>query len=148
MRRATLPLRFLEGKGYRVLGAASGAEALRIAGEQNVKLNLLLTDVVMPGMNGKELAKRLAAQQPSLKILFVSGYPDNMIAPHGMLKPGVHFLQKPFKPTALLAKVREVLDQPRLSGPVAQTPKSNLLGEKPVNSTTNAHLTRIAALLE
>jgi CheY-like chemotaxis protein len=75
-------------------------------------VDLLLTDLVMPGMSGRELARRLAAVRPSLKVLYMSGYPSDDIAHHGILEEGIAFLAKPFTPAVLLGKVREVLDRP------------------------------------
>jgi len=74
---------------------------------------LLVTDVVMPGMVGNELAKQLAASRPEIKVLYTSGYTDDAIVHHGVLEPGVAFLGKPFTPTSLASKVREVLDKER-----------------------------------
>ncbi|HEX9548134.1 MAG TPA: response regulator, partial [Acidimicrobiales bacterium] len=72
-------------------------------------IHLLVTDVIMPEMSGRQLADRLCQQRPSLKVLFVSGYTDDAIVRHGMLEPGIAFLQKPFTPLTLARKVREVL---------------------------------------
>jgi PAS domain S-box-containing protein len=99
-------------QGYRVLAASSPEEALRLAGQCGGAIALLLTDVVMPGMNGRELAKRLQSLYPHLKRLFMSGYTSDIIAHHGVLDEGVHFIQKPFTLAGLAAKVREVLDTP------------------------------------
>jgi PAS domain S-box-containing protein len=102
---------FLRHQGYTVLEAMSGEEALRIA-EENAgeRIDLLLTDVVMPKMSGRELADRLENSRPGLKVLFASGYTDDAIVRHGVLEPGVSFLQKPFSLATLGQKIREVLD--------------------------------------
>jgi two-component system cell cycle sensor histidine kinase/response regulator CckA len=104
--------RLLCQQGYTVLEAANGEEALRVAREHGGdKIHLLLTDVVMPQMGGKELADQLKLLTPEIKILYTSGYTDNAIVHHGVLDPGTHFLQKPFSPKMLSRKVREVLDR-------------------------------------
>jgi two-component system cell cycle sensor histidine kinase/response regulator CckA len=100
----------LEGRGYRVLFAASPAEAIEIAEEHQGQVGLLLTDVVMPGMSGVELARRLTDLEPGLNVLFVSGYTENTIVHHGVLDPGVSFLPKPFSADALAVRVRQELD--------------------------------------
>jgi two-component system cell cycle sensor histidine kinase/response regulator CckA len=107
-----LTARVLRGQGYTVLEAGNGDEAMSIARELiKEKIHLLLTDVVMPQMGGKELVKRFKALHPGIKVLFVSGYTDYAITHHGVFKPGAPFLQKPFSPLALAKKVREVLDR-------------------------------------
>lgn len=95
--------------GYTVLAAGSPAEALRLAAEQTGKIHLLITDVVMPGMNGHDLAKKLAVRYPQLKCLFMSGYTADVIAHRGVLDDGVQFIQKPFTMLQLAARVREAL---------------------------------------
>ncbi|MBM9536633.1 PAS domain S-box protein [Desulfobulbus alkaliphilus] len=100
----------LKLQGYTILPASSPGEAIRLAREQDGALHLLITDVVMPEMNGQDLAKKLLALFPELKLLFMSGYTANVIAQHGVLDEGVHFLQKPFVLKDLAAKVREALD--------------------------------------
>ena len=100
----------LERNGYKVLEADSPAEAMKISSKYKGVIHLLLTDVVMPGMNGRELQKQLTAARPEIKALFMSGYTANVIAHHGVLDPGLHFIQKPFRPKDLSLKVREVLD--------------------------------------
>ena len=90
--------------------ARSGAEAVAAA-ERADRIDLLLTDVVMPGMSGKELAARLALHHPEMKVLFMSGYTDNAIVHHGVLDEGVSFIGKPYTPLALARKVREVLEK-------------------------------------
>jgi len=107
-----LAARVLRYQGYKVLEATSGHEAIGIARENvQEKIPLLLTDVVMPCMGGKELVKRMKTLHPEIRVLFISGYTDHAITYHAGLKPGTPFLQKPFSPTALAKKVREVLDQ-------------------------------------
>jgi len=101
----------LEGQGYHVLAANSPEAAIQSASEFDGKIHLLITDVVMPVMNGKDLARKLLAFQPGLKHLFISGYTANVIAHHGILDEGVHFLQKPFSRRELAVKVREILDR-------------------------------------
>ena len=101
--------RGLEGLGYTVLAAKGGPEALSLAARHEGEIDLLVTDVVMPGMNGHDLALGLAATRPEMKVLYVSGYPDQSIVHQGLLAPGLAFLQKPFAPDALARKIREVL---------------------------------------
>ncbi|HWN45239.1 MAG TPA: ATP-binding protein [Thermoanaerobaculia bacterium] len=101
----------LEGRGYTVLAASDGAHALEAAQEWNGPIHLLISDVVMPGMSGSELAAQLLAERPGLRVLYISGYPEDAIARHGVLQPGRSFLQKPFPPGVLLQTVREILDQ-------------------------------------
>jgi PAS domain S-box-containing protein len=104
-----LTRKVLETHGYAVLPAAGGQEALRLASEYDGPIHLLLTDVVMPTMSGRELAGRLASVREETKVLYVSGYTDDTIVHHGVLEPGIAFLQKPFTPEALVRKLREVL---------------------------------------
>jgi two-component system, cell cycle sensor histidine kinase and response regulator CckA len=104
--------RGLERAGYRVMEAADGAEALRLFERDPAAIDLLLTDVVMPGMGGRELCDRVHAIRPELRVLFMSGYAENEIARRGALDPDMHFLEKPFDHRALQRKVREVLDTP------------------------------------
>jgi two-component system cell cycle sensor histidine kinase/response regulator CckA len=107
----TLATRVLRDLGYTVLEASSGDEALaRVQTHVGAAIDLLLTDVVMPRMGGRVLAEQLTAQYPQLRVLFMSGYTDNAIVQHGQLEPGISFLRKPFSPTALARKVREVLE--------------------------------------
>ncbi len=101
----------LEQQGYRVLCAQDGREGLEMASRHDGTISLLLTDVIMPLMNGHELAEQLAAQRPELKVLYVSGYSDNDIGNHGILDESVALLEKPFSPQTLARKVREVLGE-------------------------------------
>jgi PAS domain S-box-containing protein len=109
VRRITLQI--LENQGYRVLAARSGEEALGLLSAFKGKIDLLLTDVVMPGMDGRILAERIRQERPESKVLFMSGYTDDVIAHHGILEEGIHFLSKPFSISQLLVKVRETLDE-------------------------------------
>jgi len=101
---------FLESNGFRVLSATSGEAALEIAARHSGLFDLLLTDVVMPGMNGRVLAEQLSMRQPGLKVLFMSGYTDSFIAGHAVLQKGTNLLHKPFTEEIFISKVREVLD--------------------------------------
>ena len=96
--------------GYAVIAANTPGEAIKLAGEYAHEISLLMTDVVMPEMNGRELSKKLLSSNPNLKCLYMSGYTADVIAHHGVLDEGVHFIQKPFTMTDLAAKVRGVLD--------------------------------------
>ncbi len=100
----------LRARGYTVLEAAVPEAVLALAARHAGPIALLLTDVVMPGLSGPELAGRLQAARPELRVLYISGYTDDAIGRHGVLEPGVSFLEKPFTPTGLLRKVRSVLD--------------------------------------
>ncbi len=101
----------LAGKGYSVIVAATPEEAERASEQRGREIHLLLTDVIMPGVSGRELAKRLTLRQPNMRVLYMSGYTFNVIAQGGMLEDGMAFLQKPFTPSTLAEKVREVLDR-------------------------------------
>lgn len=105
-----LGARILRECGYRVLEAADAEEAVRIASKFGEPISLLLTDVVMPGTGGRQLAERLAPVRPEMQILYLSGYTDDAVVRHGILHDEVNFLQKPFSPAALAHKVREILD--------------------------------------
>jgi PAS domain S-box-containing protein len=102
----------LSERGYTVIEAPSPAEAERLAGNNGAEIHLLLTDVVMPGISGRELAKRLTGRFPNLRVMYMSGYTYNVIAQDGTLEEGISFLQKPFTPQTLAEKVREALDRP------------------------------------
>ena len=104
-----LGMAMLERQGYSVLAAADGRIALELLEKHDGPLHLLLTDVILPGMNGRELAAKIVEKYPELKVLFMSGYTDNVIGHHGVLEKGVNFIQKPFTINALAAKIREVL---------------------------------------
>jgi DNA-binding NtrC family response regulator len=97
--------------GYTVLPANKPSEATRLARENAKEIHLLMTDVIMPEMNGRDLAKVLQSLYPGLRCLFMSGYTADVIAHHGVLEDGVYFIQKPFSLSDLAAKVREALDE-------------------------------------
>jgi len=101
----------LSERGYNVIEAHTPEEAERLAGNNGSEIHLLLTDIVMPGTSGRELAKRLTGRYPNLRVLYMSGYTYNVIAQDGTLEEGISFLQKPFTPQVLLEKVREVLNR-------------------------------------
>jgi signal transduction histidine kinase/CheY-like chemotaxis protein len=106
-----LVVRGLEGQGYRVLDAPQGFDAFLIGEEHQGPIHLLVTDVVMPKMSGRELAERILEILPEVKVLYMSGYTDNTIVHYGMLEKGVNYIQKPFTVEGLVQKVREVLDK-------------------------------------
>jgi hypothetical protein len=105
-----LALEILESHGYRVLEAATGEDAISIYESHGEQIDLLISDVIMPKMNGRELSSRLTRLRPELKVLFISGYTDDTVFHHGVLDEGAQFLQKPFSPDALVEKVTEVLN--------------------------------------
>jgi CheY-like chemotaxis protein/two-component sensor histidine kinase len=106
-----LAVQILRRQGYTVLEASQGNEASHICEQHKGAIHLMVMDVVMPGMNGRELAKSLEPHHPEMKVLYMSGYTDNTIVHHGLLEKGLNFLQKPFTLEGLLRKVREVLDK-------------------------------------
>jgi CheY-like chemotaxis protein len=106
-----LCVRILERLGYRVLQARNGDEAIAEAQGYGDRIDLLLTDVVMPGMNGAELATQLVLHYPEMKVLFTSGYTEDVISHHGVLAEGVSFIGKPYTPSALGRKVREIIGE-------------------------------------
>jgi DNA-binding NtrC family response regulator len=104
--------RILVRTGYRVLTAADTVEALRLADEEPAPIDLLLTDVIMPGASGKELATQLVLRRPATKVLYMSGYPEDVIVHQGVLERDVNLIEKPFTADALLDKVRDILQAP------------------------------------
>jgi CheY-like chemotaxis protein len=118
----------LRDLGYHVIEAADGEQALRLVSEaRGLKIDLLLTDIVMPKMNGKQLAYRIGQVLPQIKVLFCSGYPEELAARNGMIAPTVRFLQKPVVPQTLAIKVREVLDEAKVA------PLQGTLEDEPSN---------------
>jgi CheY-like chemotaxis protein len=105
-----LGIYILEQQGYKVLVAPTPTKALTLVEENRDVIDLLITDVIMPEMNGKELARRIEIIRPGIRVLFISGYTADIISPHGILSPDVHFLEKPFSARSLKKKVREMLD--------------------------------------
>ena len=124
---------FLEAGGFRVLSAGCGEEAMRVAASFRGNVDLLLTDVVMPGMNGRVLAEQLLPRQPRMKVLYMSGYTDSFIAGHGVLEPETHLLHKPFTEEVLIQKVREVLDSGK--GPLPSLRRQTGFAESEVYSS-------------
>ena len=105
----SLVKRVLENSGYRVITASNGDEAVKECERNADKIDLLLTDVIMPRMNGRELTERIKKDHPQMHVLFMSGYTDNAIANHGVLESGVNFIGKPFAAADLSEKVQEIL---------------------------------------
>jgi DNA-binding response OmpR family regulator len=101
----------LESAGYRVLKTRNAAEALSAFSEYKTIVRLLLTDVVLPGQNGRDLANELRSVCPELKIIFISGYPENVVTRHGIQEDGMFYLPKPFSLQSLTRKVKQVLEQ-------------------------------------
>jgi two-component system cell cycle sensor histidine kinase/response regulator CckA len=107
-----LASRILSAKGYSVVAAKSVREAEEFSEKYTGQIHLLLTDIIMPGTSGRELARRITGRHPRTRVLYMSGYTDNVLAQGGVLEAGLSFLQKPFTPGALAQKVRDVLDSP------------------------------------
>jgi CheY-like chemotaxis protein len=103
----------LESGGYTVLGAGSGEEAMLVLDRHSEPVHLMITDVVMPGLDGRMLAELLSRTRQPMKVLYMSGYTDDVVVRHGVLDQGMPFLSKPFTVAELLRKVREVLDVER-----------------------------------
>ena len=120
---------FLESSGFRVFSAENGEDALEVTKRFGGTFDLLLTDVIMPGMNGRVLAERLLPLQAGMKVLYMSGYSDSFIAGHGVLDPGTHLLHKPFTEDVFLRKVREVLDGGKKPAPEATSAAELVVSE-------------------
>jgi CheY-like chemotaxis protein len=108
----------LEDDGYAVLAAASGGEALELLRTHGGQIDVLVTDVVMPGLSGQQLAAQLVEERPGLRVLFASGYAEDAIATHGVLRPGTAFLEKPFTAPELASTLRQLLDAGPSNGSV------------------------------
>jgi len=106
--------RILEEAGYRVQAVANGADALQALGQNADEVHLILTDVVMPGIGGRELAEMATQLRPGLKVVYMTGYTDDALARHGVLADSAHVITKPFTADELTRKIREVLDLPRM----------------------------------
>jgi CheY-like chemotaxis protein len=102
---------FLESYGYKVLDAPSAEKAIEKAESSSEAIHLLLTDVIMPGMSGRQLAEKILSKRPQTKIVYMTGYTDDMVMQHKVLEPGAQLLQKPFTKVELAAKVRATLDE-------------------------------------
>ncbi len=110
-------MRILRKSGYTAFEAANAQEALELIEDYRDPIHLLITDVVMPGMNGKELAQRILKWRPDLAVLYMSGYSEDIVMHRGILEPGIAFIEKTFTGPVLLRKVRDVLDQHRVNPP-------------------------------
>jgi CheY-like chemotaxis protein len=119
-----LARQYLETQGYKILEAEDGAAALQIVAGHKGTIDLLLTDVIMPGMNGRELAAHISQQLPDVRVLYMSGYAENAVGQDGMLDAGINLLQKPFSLPALKDRVREVLDSEPIPLEVAMSSRS------------------------
>jgi len=106
-----LARRVLETNGYTVLEASDGETAVEVAEGHSGAIDLMLTDAVMPGMTGPELARRVSASRPDMKVIFMSGYTDEAVVRHGLLEAGTAFVQKPFAFDSLARRIREILDE-------------------------------------
>ncbi len=137
-----LARQFLEKQGYKVIDAADGAVAMQIAVAHEGVIHLLLTDVIMPGMNGRELAQRISEIRPNVKVLYMSGYTENVVGHNGMLDAGVRLLQKPFSLRNLKSKVREVLDARPALEVAMPTPPAEPHAALPVGGTTSTRAQR------
>ena len=104
--------RILQGQGYTVLDAKDGQDALEILEQRPGPVHLMLTDLVMPGMNGRELALKMKVRWPGMKVLYMSGYAEEGIVNQGLLEQGLIYIQKPFEARALARRVRQLLDAP------------------------------------
>jgi PAS domain S-box-containing protein len=129
-----LARQYLENQGYRVIDAPDGATAIQISQAHKGPIHLMLTDVIMPGMNGRELADRVAPTRPDMRVLYMSGYTENHIGHNGTLDEGITLLQKPFTLPALKAKVREMLDTPL---PQEKHMSARLAQPAPITRTRN-----------
>jgi CheY-like chemotaxis protein len=129
-----LARQYLENQGYKILEAEDGAAALQIVDGYHGTIDMLLTDVIMPGMNGRVLATNIAKLLPEIRVLYMSGYTENAIGHDGMLDAGVNLLQKPFSLPALKDRVREVLDSEPipLEAAMSSRPGSSLVAERKV----------------
>ena len=134
----------LSEHGYDVLCAANGVEALQISADHPGKVSLLITDVVMPQIGGLELARRLLALRPDLKVLYVSGYSEDDMSEQGVMSEDMEFLEKPFTPQAITRKVREILagSRPLVKAGLAVVEKS--AGTDGQNSRKGARTTQAA----
>ena len=106
-----LACKILVSRGYTILEAPNGEAALRVSEEHDGPIHLMLTDVIMPGMSGRDLEEHLHHLRPAMRVVYMSGYTDDTIAHHGVLEKGTEFIQKPFSPQSLARKMREVLDR-------------------------------------